>query len=229
MTSPAAPTHTPALALLATLGVAATLAALATTPATPPAQTAAPEPQPELQPEPATCTVELRSWIVMGRGRHLFIDIDCPAPFNHLDGRVEYTTATFRQDYDPALDTTAAPRLTRYDRDRRLFPPFAAPDNRLEAEYSVTTDQAHCLQLDRTFTTPYQLVGSNSNAGLRATLEDCGLQLPESLTTNEAGLPFADFPGINTPAGEQLPPEQWPDAGLPAGPTPIPTPTTDTP
>lgn len=57
-----------------------------------------PEPLPAALPD-IECTVELRSWIVAGRGRHLYLDCDCPDPYDHLNTRIEYTKITLRTDH----------------------------------------------------------------------------------------------------------------------------------
>ncbi|TVQ76096.1 MAG: hypothetical protein EA380_09270, partial [Phycisphaeraceae bacterium] len=62
---------------------------------TQPARTHAPEPQAAVIPD-IECTIELRSWIVAGRGRHLYLDCHCPEPYEHLNTRIEYTKITLR-------------------------------------------------------------------------------------------------------------------------------------
>ncbi len=46
------------------------------------------------------CEVQLRSWVVLGRGRHLYLDCLCPEPYDHLNTRIEYTKITLRTDHD---------------------------------------------------------------------------------------------------------------------------------
>lgn len=203
-------------AAVATLAAAFALAGCKDSPAEP---AAAPEPEP-------TCDAELRSWVVMGRGRHLFLQIDCPCAHDHLDGRVEYTTAGLRGDYRPPTGPAASPalpRVVRYTPGRTLRPFIGGDgDERLEATYELTLDQARCLQQDRLFSAPYALVGSNSSSGLRAAMEGCGLSLPAAVLAG--GGVTGEFPGIDRSAGEEIPPERWPAFGFPAGPTPPPEP-----
>ena len=65
------------------------------------------------EPEPILCRAELRSFIVAGKGRHLYLLIDCPPGFDDFDGRVEYTTAAMRRDYTRAPRTAPGPRASR--------------------------------------------------------------------------------------------------------------------
>lgn len=157
---------------------------------------------------------ELRSWVVVGRGRHLYLQIEAPPPNTDVSGRVEYTMVTLRSDYDPRADASGAPRLGRYRGPGHLRPPDFAPppDNRLEATYILTIDQARCIQRDRIFEEPYILVGPNSNAGLRAAMESCGVPLPDRIKSS-GGL-LGEFPGIDFKAGDEIPRDQWRRYGL---------------
>ena len=98
-----------------------------------------------------TCDAELRSWIVAGRGRHMYLEIGCPVGFDHLDGRVEYTFASMRRDYEGAFNEGGMPRVARMTRGIILFPLPGAPepDHRLEKRYEITPKQAACLQPPR--------------------------------------------------------------------------------
>lgn len=151
---------------------------------------------------------ELRSWIVAWRGRHLYLEIIAPPGHESLSGRVEYTAAILRRDYRYTHDESGQPRVARM-RGGNLRPPTFAgpPDDRLEAVYEITLEQARCLQRDRVFSEPYMLVGANSNAGLRRAMEECGLRLPERLLTG-AGL-FGEFPGIDQSVGDEIPSRWW--------------------
>lgn len=171
--------------------------------------------------EPVGCSAELRSWVVAFRGRHMYLLIDCPEPLAHLSGRVEYTTAAMRFDYRAGWDSGEMPLVARMNPGRVLqpFPNSPAPDNRLEASYEITAEQARCLQRDRLYSAPYVLVGSNSSSGLRAAMEACGLDVPERVLAGRGT--FGEFPGIDFPAGDEVPAERWAEFGLPDGPTPI--------
>lgn len=157
---------------------------------------------------------ELRSWVVAGRGRHMYLQIFAPEPYEELSGRVEYTTVALRSDYEPWSDTSGAPRVGRMSRGRILCPlPFGpAADNRLEATYTLTVEQARILQRDRIFDQPYVLVGTNSSSGLRRVMEEAGLRLPEHVL--RGGGVFGEFPGVQLSPGEELPPERWASHGL---------------
>ena len=58
-------------------------------------------------------TAELRSWIVAGRARHLYLQLICPPPVESLSGRIEYTSAALRRDYTADADVAGPPRVAR--------------------------------------------------------------------------------------------------------------------
>ncbi len=167
-------------------------------------------------PEPILLHAELRSWVVAGRGRHLYLQIDALPHFPDLRPRVEFTSASLRWDYDPASDSTGRPRVARMTPGHTLAPPPFAPlpDNRLEATYTLTIAQARALQRDRLFTEPYVLLGANSSSGLRRAMEAVGLTLPPRILRS-AGI-LGEFPGIDIDPGPELNIEQWPSLGLTA-------------
>jgi hypothetical protein len=172
---------------------------------------------------PTTCTAELRSWVVAGRGRHMYLFLDCPDEHDHLDGRIEYTSAMQRRDYRFSRDASTGPRIARFTRTSSLASPFGIPaDNRLEAEYEVTLEQARCLQADRMYDSAYVLLGPNSSSGLREAMRSCGLELPEAVA--RAGGAFGEFPGVDSALGPEIPKERWALYGFPDGPTPVPPP-----
>ncbi len=172
------------------------------------------------EPPPVLCDCELSSWVVVGRGRHLHLDIDCPEEFDHLDGRIEFTSAALRFGFDGALlEPGVAPRLTRMTPGGRLYSPSSEPRPRSEATYEITARTAAWLQRDIAFSEPYILLGSNSNAAMRALLQSAGLEVPESVL-NARGM-LGEFPGIDQSPGSELTSDQWPGAGLPNGPRTI--------
>ncbi len=169
------------------------------------------------EPEPIRCSVELRSFVVAGRGRHLFLFIDCPEPHDALDGRIEYTQALHRTDYVPPSDPDRANRIARMSTDGIVRPPFGQiPDNRLEAVWEVPLETARCLQRDRMFEARYVLIGTNSTSGLRAAMAACDCELPEHIV--QGGGWLGTFPGVDQPAGAEIPAEAWPAHGIPTGP-----------
>lgn len=177
------------------------------------------------------CTLQLRSWIVAAQGRHLYLDCDCPPPFDNLSGRVEFTAASLRTDYDRAAAAALladnpgwAPRIARMSRNAHLAPPsfVTDPDDRLEQTYRVPASAVEILQKDRLFAAPYRLLGPNSNSSLRAVMEDAGIPIPARILSS--GGILGEFPGIAQSPGPVLPPDQWANAALPHGPTPIPLP-----
>ncbi|MFI4855814.1 MAG: hypothetical protein ACIAQF_12645 [Phycisphaerales bacterium JB065] len=185
----------------------------------PACERAAEEPAPEAQtaaeeqlPQPVICHAELRSFIVAGKGRHLYLLIDCPEGHDEFDGRVEFTSASMRSDYSPDDDRTGTPRVAKMSAGRPLFPIIENADDRLEAEFEITLDQAICLQQDRIFSAPYALVGTNSSSGLRRAMEECDCDLPSRILN--AGGVFGDFPGIDKDPGRLLDRHLWPAFGL---------------
>lgn len=171
---------------------------------------------------PIVGEAELRSWVVAARGRHLYLDLVCRPPFRNLSGRIEFTTAALRRDYVPPRSARSAgpplpPRVARMSRGAHLRPPpFSEPRDRLEYRYRVTLDQARELQRDRLFSAPYELLGPNSNAAMRAVLESAGLRLPRRVLDG-AGV-LGEFPGIDASVGPEIPPARWAEHGLPGGP-----------
>lgn len=208
---------------LARLGALLALAALFTTLAlalgrTPGAQAhsaAATAPAPDAE-QGVVCSAELRSWIVAGRGRHMYLQIIAPEPFGELSGRIEYTTVALRKDYDPWSDATKQPRIGRMTPGRALGPlAFGPPaDNRLEAKYELSVTQVRALQRDRIFTEVYALLGANSSSGLRRTMEDAGLRLPDHVL--RTGGAMGEFPGVEFDPGPEIPRENWGAFGLAA-------------
>lgn len=200
--------------LLALAALFATLAlALGRTPGaqarTAPAKASAPDAE-----QGVVCSAELRSWIVAGRGRHMYLQISAPEPFGELSGRIEFTSLALRQDYNPWSDTSKQPRIGRMTPGRTLGPlGFGpAPDNRLEAKYAISVAQARALQRDRVFTEAYALLGANSSSGLRRAMEDAGLSLPDHVL--RAGGALGEFPGVEFDPGPEIPTGNWGALGL---------------
>jgi hypothetical protein len=205
-----------AFAALGTLGVAALLLATARTPSSPPPESASPE---------VLCRAELHSWVVSRPhpGRHLFLEIDCPAGYEHLNGRVEFTSAALRRDYAPAPGSNDRARVARMTRGGTLVPLIGdGTDTRLEGIYELTVAQAECLQRDRMFEAAYVLLGPNSTSGMLAALRDCGCGIPAQILRGGGWL--GEFPGAELTPGAEVPPERWAGHGVPTGPTPIPAP-----
>ncbi len=178
-------------------------------------------------PKRYVCDAELRSWVVLARGRHLYLEIkNLPEAHAHLRPRIEFTSAHLRHDYQPPSRASESdswggtlPRVARMTRGSRLFSPLAQPRDRLEARYKLTLAQLEALQRDRLFTAAYELTGPNSNAALRRVMESVGLRLPARVT-NSGGL-LGEFPGIDASVGAELPASRWPEFGVPGGPAPL--------
>lgn len=158
-------------------------------------------------------SAELRSWVVAGWGRHLYLQVLPSGGTGVLAERVEFTSAALRDDYR-SPDEPIAPRVARMTRGRALRPLTGVPDNRLEARYVITAAQARALQRDRLYARPYALLGPNSNSGLRRTMEDAGLSMPASAIN--AGGALGEFPGVELDPGPELPVEQWGRFGVKA-------------
>ncbi|MEM8834432.1 MAG: hypothetical protein AAGD00_01305 [Planctomycetota bacterium] len=182
-----------------------------------------------------TCTAELRSWVVFGRGRHLLLRIDCPEPIEHLDGVVEFTNVSLRRDFVAPVEAvtqgadvpggewaevlarTGPARLGRMSRGGQLKPALGSGAERLEAVYEIDCAQAEALQRDRVWDVTYELLGPNSNSGLATAMREVGLELPEHVSRGGGAL--GAFPGVTLDPGEDLRTAEWARAGLPAGPT----------
>lgn len=163
-------------------------------------------------PEPVVCRVEVRSFIVAGKGRHLYLLIDCPDGYDEYDGRVEYSTASHRSDYSATTDRSGQPRVAKMSAGKPLFPIIENADDRFETEFEVTLEQAICLQQDRVFGARYILMGTNSSSGLRRAVELCDCELPSRIVN--AGGFFGDYPGIDQDPGRILDRELWPAFGI---------------
>lgn len=204
--------------------IAAILAGACAERGTAPPPTTTPTP-----PDPASveCSLELRSWRVIAQGRHLYLDCDCPEPFEFLNHRIEFTSASLRRDFDRAAasallasDPAWMPSIARMTRHAHLAPLVAEPDDRLECAYTVPASIVARLQTDRLFAGAYRLLGPNSNSALRTVLQEAGIPLPEHVLAS--GGVLGAFPGIEKNPGPSVPPDQWDNAALPSGPTPVP-------
>lgn len=161
---------------------------------------------------PVLCQVELRSWVVAGRGRHLYLTCDCPDGYEHLEDRIEFTSAALREDFEPSRATDGLFRIARMTPGRHLGPMLAPPDNRFEAAWTLPVSTIERLQRDRVFALEYRLLGPNSNSAMRAVLEDADIPLPDRIATS--GGMLGEFPGMELSPGEELPPSLWPEAGI---------------
>jgi hypothetical protein len=127
---------------------------------------------------------------------------------------VEFTSVALRTDYDASLDRSGMARVGRM-RGWNLGPSFGfapPPDNRLEAMYVLSLEQARCLARDRVYSEPYVLLGSNSNAGLRRAFDECGVPLPEAVLAS--GGVLGEFPGVLSDVGSEVPREKLADFGV---------------
>lgn len=189
------------------------------------------------------CTIELRSWVVMGRGRHLYAQIippddgeanaagsnaaspnaarsNAPRWPADLPLVVEYWSTALRDNYAPPADPARAERIARMPLGHRVRPSLVTPpDNRLEATYKATFKQAQSLARDRVFERRYFLLGPNSTSGLRAAFESAGLRFPPRVLAGAGAL--GEFPGVDLPAGREAPEAEWAAYGLGAAAPPL--------
>jgi hypothetical protein len=164
------------------------------------------------KPDPRpTIRAELRSWVVAGRGRHLYLNI-FSSNANNRPERIEFGSTAQRTDYTAPRDFTKAARVSRMTPGVPLQPILSSPDNRLEAEYWLTEAQAKLLRRDRVFSAPYELTARNSNAAMARALKDAGLALPARVAQG-AGL-LGEFPGINLDPGKDIAPSRWTEYGI---------------
>lgn len=159
---------------------------------------------------------ELRSWVVAGRGRHLYLDLFItPAPSEGVEARplrVEFGSTAQRTDYRAPDDFAKAGRISRMTPGVILQPIFGEPDNRAEAEYWLTEAQVKQLTRDRVFALPYVLVGRNSNSAMARAMREAGLALPARVARG-GGL-LGEFPGIDLDPGPEIPQEKWAAFGI---------------
>lgn len=176
------------------------------------------------RPQCVVCRAELYSWTVSRPhpGRHLYLQIECPAEYEHLNGRVEYTSAMLRRDYRPTTGPDSEPRVIRMTRGAHLVPYIgdAEATRRLEAFYLITPAQAACLQRDRMYERAYSLLGPNSTSGMLAALRACGCAIPNHIATKGGWI--NEFPGAEMSPGRELRPDEWAQYGIATGPTPVP-------
>ncbi len=163
------------------------------------------------RPDPRPSTrAELRSWIVAGRGRHLYLELFLP------DGpvRVEFGSTAQRTDYRPPPNPARAGRISRMTPGVTLRPILSEPDHRLEAEYWLTAAQVRALTRDRVFSGAYVLIGRNSNSAMARAMREAGLALPDRVARG-GGL-LGEFPGIDLDPGDDVPVSRWREYGLAA-------------
>jgi len=180
---------------------------------------------PQVAPE-VMVRVELRSWIVAGRGRHLYAVVippeNAPPEIAALADVVEYWSTAQRFGYQPTGDMEKDGRIAKMPRGVRVRPMLTEPDDRLEAVYEMTAPLAMELVRDRMFTSRYFLLGPNSTSGLRAAFQAAGMDLPQHVLDGRGIL--GEFPGVDLPAGPVIPAEEWTRFGVASGPEPFPPP-----
>lgn len=170
--------------------------------------------------------VELRSWIVAGRGRHLYAVVippeGAPPEIAALADVVEYWSTAQRFGYLPTGDMERDGRIAKMPRGVRVRPMLTEPDDRLEAVYEMTAPLAMELVRDRMFTSRYFLLGPNSTSGLRAAFQAAGMDLPQHVLDGRGIM--GEFPGVDLSAGPVIPAEEWTRFGVASGPEPFPPP-----
>lgn len=173
-----------------------------------------------------TVRVELRSWIVAGRGRHLYAVVippeDAPPELAVLADVVEYWSTAQRFGYRAPGDQQRDARIAKMPRGVRVRPMLTNPEDRLEAVFHMTQHEAEALVRDRMFASRYFLLGPNSTSGLRAAFRAAGFDFPAHILDGRGVL--GEFPGVDLQAGAEIPADQWIDFGVASGPEPFPPP-----
>ena len=142
----------------------------------------------------STCTIpaELRSWRVFAQGRHM-----------RLDALGGCGTVPFSGEYVDSAAISLPGGVVGFgniDTDRRVLPPGGEPKpERTEARYELTVEAARCISKVRLYENPYELFGPNSSSGLRASMSECGIPLPEHVP-GRGGM-LSSFPGVDHDAG----------------------------
>ena len=170
------------------------------------------ESPPQSKAKPVECDVELRSWVVAGRGRHLYLECDCPDGYERFEDRIEFTSAALRWDFDGSRVADAVHRIARMTRGAHLHPVMHEPDGRLEARWRLDIETVERLQADRVFAREYRLLGPNSNSGMRWVAEHCGVTLPQHVLSG--GGMLGEFPGIEMDPGAEVPQSLWESVGV---------------
>ncbi|MGP1310625.1 MAG: hypothetical protein ACTS27_10550 [Phycisphaerales bacterium] len=168
--------------------------------------------------EPAPLAlVEVRSWVVLGRGRHMYARITAPPGHERLSTVVEYTGAFMRSGYVRPEAFIDQDRIVKARRGERVLPMLDVPmDQRLEAVYWLPLETIEELQRDRAFAARYFLTGPNSSSGLRAAFESSGIPLPSAMFG--LGGVLGEFPGIEYLPGAEIEARDWPRIGFADGP-----------
>lgn len=164
-------------------------------------------------PTEPTVRVELRSWVVFGRGRHLYARIHWPdEPEPEV---VEYWSTGKRFDYVPPDLEQRQERIAKMEKGvvvRPMLEPEAAAD-RHEAEWEIPISIARTLAADRLFEQRYYLLGPNSTSGLRAAFRTAGLEFPPRII-HGAGM-WGEYPGVDLSPGREIDPKEWGTFGIP--------------
>lgn len=140
------------------------------------------------------CTIpaELRSWVVVGNGRHLRLDVDGGCGLKPFS--VEFADASV------SLDRSGVLGFGEVDTTRRIRPAGAGPiHERVEARYELTTSQAERVSHFRVYEHPYRLTGPNSSSALRAAMEASDIPIPPHIPGH--GGVLSSFPGVDADPG----------------------------
>ncbi len=161
--------------------------------------------------EPAV-RVELRSWVVYGRGRHLYALIHWPD--QDAPETVEYWSTARWRNYQPPPDEARRERIAKMPRGIIVRPAYAeqAATDRHEADWTLPLSRAKAIADERVFEERYYLLGPNSTSGLRAAFRAAGLDFPAHITLG-AGI-WGEFPGVDLSPGNEIDREQWASYGI---------------
>lgn len=163
--------------------------------------------------EPAV-RVELRSWVVFGRGRHLYALVHWPE--EEEPEVVEYWSTGKRLVYDEPREEDRRERIAKMPRGLVVKPMLDAVGaaDRHEGEWEIPLSRARALAADRVFEHRYLLLGPNSTSGLRAAFRAAGLEFPPRII-HGAGI-WGEYPGVDLSPGGEIEPRDWGSFGVPA-------------
>ncbi|MGD9691490.1 MAG: hypothetical protein AB7G17_01465 [Phycisphaerales bacterium] len=151
--------------------------------------------------------VELRSWVVFGRGRHLYALVHWPE--EEEPEVVEYWSTARWREYAPPQEEERRERIAKMPRGMVVRPSYVdqGSTDRHEGEWELPLSRARALAANRVFEERYYLLGPNSTSGLRAAFRAAGLDFPARIV-HAAGI-WGEFPGVDLSPGAEVARERW--------------------
>ncbi len=150
--------------------------------------------------------VELRSWVVFGRGRHLYALVHWPG---EAEAEVVEYWSTARWPGYAAPGEERGERIAKMPRGMVVRPTLVEQiaSDRHEAEWEIALSRAEVLASERMFEERYLLLGPNSTSGLRAAFRAAGLEFPARII-HGAGM-WGEFPGVDLAPGREIERARW--------------------